>query len=286
MAATDRLPDGLQLRRLSPADVDAAVALNAEAGWNQIDADWQYMLSAGRGMGIEDADGALVATSIVLPYQQRFAWIAMILVTASWQRKGLATMLMTRAIADCRAGGWIAGLDATEAGRQVYLPLGFKDIYPIDRLTAENVTASSDRIEQVRPLTEANIDQVVALDRQAFGADRAELLAHLRARQPDLAFIAQDGSGYILARNGRQATQLGPLIAADETTAQALVAAALARVDGTVFLDLVSRHTSLRAWLDERGFTRQRGYMRMLLDAGEALDDPERVFLLAGPELG
>ena len=34
------------------------------------------------------------------------------------------------------------------------------------------------------------------------------------------------------------------------------------------------------------GFRRQRGYVRMLLNRETALDDPSRVVLLAGPELG
>lgn len=280
------LPDGLRLRPLTEADVDRAVILNTEAGWNQNGADWRFMLGAGRGTGIEDGDGLLVATSMLQPFDA-FAWIAMILVTGKWQRRGLATVLMQHAIADCEANGWIAGLDATEQGRGVYLPLGFRDIYPIDRMAADaGIELADEAGARVMPLTAANLDLLMDMDRAAFGANRRNLLAHLIPRQPELAFQAADGAGFILAREGRVATQLGPLIARDEATAQELLAAALRRVEGPVFLDLVGQHADLREWLEGLGFIRQRGYVRMLRGHGQPLDDPAKVYLLAGPEIG
>lgn len=285
MAISDRLPDGLRLRTLGEADVGLAVLLNAEAGWNQNEADWRFMLGAGRGMGIEDDDGLLIATSMLLPFES-FAWIAMILVTGQWQRRGLATVLMRHAIADCEANGWIAGLDATEQGRGIYLPLGFQDIYAIDRMAADAGFVAGEGGAGIEPLRDADLDALMAMDRVAFGAERRDLLSHLHARQPDLALKAAEGGGFILAREGRVATQLGPLVARDETTAKTLLSAALQRVEGPVFLDLVGRHEALKAWLESQGFARQRGYIRMLRGHDRALDDPTKVFLLAGPEIG
>jgi hypothetical protein len=72
--------DELREHALDPSMVPACLALSAEAGWNQIEADWRLMLRLGRGLGVSAGDGRLVATAIMLPFERRFAWISMVLV--------------------------------------------------------------------------------------------------------------------------------------------------------------------------------------------------------------
>ena len=122
------LPAGLRLRPLDDADIARAAELNAEAGWNQTAVDWRFMLEAGRGTGIEDGTGdgggRLIATSMALPYRG-FAWIAMILVTRKWQRRGLATALMQHAKTLCPAGLHLVTLQGNAAACQFYERHGF-----------------------------------------------------------------------------------------------------------------------------------------------------------------
>ena len=93
-------------------------------------------------------------------------------------------------------------------------------------------------------------------------------------------------TGYALAREGRQATQIGPLVADDSDTAIALAAHSLAGLDGRAVLDCPSRHGPLIEWLKASGFAYQRPYIRMLRGRSEPLDNADLVFALAGPELG
>ena len=284
--------DGVEIRRLRPEDVDGAVALNAEAGWNQVAADWRFMLGFGSGLAVDSPEGRLVASGMVLPCGERFAWIAMILVTEKWRRRGLATAIMAQAIETCRERGWIAGLDATEAGRPVYLPLGFRDIYGLSRWEAgsDRPAAPAGVGERdVVPVAKADLPALADYDAARNGGRREGLLAHLAGRAPHLAFkLASDGRlrGFLLARNGRLATQLGPLVAEDEAAARALLAAGLVAARGPVFLDAGDHHGWLADWLPRLGFGRQRGYVRMLLGRSEPLDDPRRMVLIAGPEFG
>jgi hypothetical protein len=90
----------------------------------------------------------------------------------------------------------------------------------------------------------------------------------------------------VLARPGRLATQIGPLVANDEAAAIALLQAALARIDGPVFLDVPDRWTGIAAELQRRGFTIQRGFRRMVLGRDAGFGDPGRSFVIAGPEFG
>jgi GNAT superfamily N-acetyltransferase len=282
--------DTLAWAGLGAVDLNGAVALNAEAGWNQTAADWRFMLDQGEGMGVRQ-DG-LIATSMLLPQGERFAWIAMILVTARWQRRGLASELMRRCIDRAGELGLIAGLDATEAGRQLYLPLGFADIYPLTRWQVTRWQADGAKAiagAGVRPMTTNDLVRVSAWDKNISGAPRTALLAHLHGRCPERAFILEsDGNvvGFVLARNGRLASQIGPLSADDEAGAIALLQSAIAAGPGPVFLDAADHHGNFQAVLADLGFTKQRGYMRMLRGRERPLDDPNRVFLIAGPELG
>jgi hypothetical protein len=129
---------------------------------------------------------------------------------------------------------------------------------------------------------------LLAFDAPAFGADRGQVLRELARRTPAAARIAEEGgriNGFILGRDGLDACQLGPLVARDAGTAQILIDDVLDAVAGPVQLDLADRHLALLEGLVARGFLLQRPFTRMSRGA-LAPGDPERVVLVAGPELG
>lgn len=296
MAATEPLSAlGLSVRPLTTDDIACGEALSAEAGWNQTADDWKHMLTHGRGWGAVEPTGRLVATAMTLPYGGRFGWVSMVLVTKAWRRRGIATAFLRRGIDSLLASGLVPGLDATEAGRQVYLPLGFQDVYPLARLEAHDALPQPPATELpgtlVRPATAADLDGIATYDAPIFGADRRALLGHLLGRAPDVAWIAErDGRvcGYCLGRDGRDADQIGPLSGDDDAVALGLCARALTarrqRRD-RVYLDVAEHQDALRRYLFDAGFRRQRGFMRMILDRSEPFDRPDQVYAIAGPEL-
>lgn len=289
MAATDAgaPPEGIRVRDLDPGDIDAGLLLSREAGWNQTAEDWSWMIGHGQGWACLDAGDRVVATALTQPQSDRFGWISMVLVTEAWRRRGIASFLMSRSIAALRASGHIPGLDATPAGRAVYGPLGFRDIYGLTRLRAENPTPrEAPAGPRSRPITSFDLPDLAALDRVAFGADRLGLLKDLFARAPERAWVAQAGAGFCLGRNGRGASQIGPLVADDAGTAIALLSAALGARKGPVMIDVPDHHGTIISWLRDSGFQVERPYTRMLLDHDHPLDDPARVFAIVGPELG
>jgi GNAT superfamily N-acetyltransferase len=280
--------EGLRFRPLADADVEAAAALSAEAGWNQTADDWRLMLPGGRTIGVEAPDGRLVATALANVYEDRVAWIAMVLVTKAWQRRGLATELMRRTVAACREVGLVTGLDATPAGREVYRPLGFRDVYRFTRLEATAPRAEAPA-GGVRRMESGDLDRAVAYDRAGSGMARPALIESLRRRRPRHAWLAERGgrlTGIALARDGRRAQQIGPVLADDAETVAALARAALAGIDGAAFIDVLDDKAAFRADLEAAGFAAQRGYIRMLLEREAPLDDTARVYAVAGPEFG
>lgn len=262
--------------------------LSKSARWNQNAADWRLMLDIGRGWGIALGDGTLAASTLVLPYGG-FAWVSMVLVLPSQRRQGFATRLLRIALEDLKQRALTPILDATPAGRAVYVQEGFVDTWGFRRFELRRALAAPERPTGVRALRESDWPRLLELDARAFGASREPLLRALAARLAQAALVC-DGSaglqGFLLGREGREALQLGPLVARDAGTARALLAAALTAVWPPLYLDLVDREPGLGAWLESLGFAFQRPFTRMVRCAPRAPGEAGLVFCPAGPELG
>ena len=282
------------------ADAEGGVRLSEEAGWNQTVEDWRMMLAAAPAIGQLGDDGTLAATALVMPYGDRIGWIAMVLTTASHRRRGLATANLRWAIETCDRKGLIAGLDATPTGREVYRPLGFHDVWPLQRWVrvraalAGRVRAALAGRESstgvvVRLVDDADLDDIAALDADVFGARRDDLLAYLHLNQPHHAWVAVENGepvGFVLARAGRLALHIGPLIAPDADLASALLERSLTDVDAAVSIDVPDHQPAFHRHLRDLGFAPARPFTRMIRGGAPSFERPASSFAIAGPELG
>lgn len=236
------------------------------------------MLELGCGWGLSAADGTLIATTLALPYGS-FAWISMVLVHPAHRRQGHGSRLLRTAIADLRGRGLTPILDATPAGREVYRQEGFRDTWTFKRF---HLSRGLHAGAHAGPITDWS--RLLPLDAEAFGADRSRLLRALAARLP-LAALSQP-NGFVLGREGREAHQIGPLVARDDATAIALLQSALAEVPAPLYVDVVDHAPKLQQWLRAHGFAFQRPFTRMVHGADRAPGNEKLVYLVAGPELG
>jgi GNAT superfamily N-acetyltransferase len=290
-ASSEATPAGTRARALRPHEAALCLPRSVEAGWNQTEADWRFMLATGEGIGLE-ADGSLVATTIVLPFaavapHKPLAWISMVLVTPGWRGRGLATWLVRWAIRRTVALGTTAVLDATPAGREVYRKLGFEDDRRLIRLRAP-AGAKLPEIAPAERLREATIAAIVQRDREVSAFDRGPVLRYLVGAAPDSAFIRPpcDKLGYVFGRPGRTAFYVGPVVASSAEDALALTRAAIAPRQGEpVLIDAFADQDSFCARLKEWGFVEERPYTRMRL-GDEMGGVREFGFAAAGPELG
>ena len=280
--------DDLRLIALTPERIADSVALSTEAGWNQIDLDWRFMLGAGESFGFIDPQGRLVASGLTLEFE-RFAWISMILVTGDWRRRGLATRLMGRCIDSIERRGLVAALDASAEGHQVYRKIGFRETGTSTRLVGDLSLLPASVSEEMETITEADWQEIVAYDSRSSGTNRETLLRHLWRRLPQAGFVARRGGsvcGYVLGRRGRRCGQIGPLLAEDDYIATALLSAAGREAGGPMCLDLFDQHAVVRAWLDARGSVPVTRFIRMVYGGAELFPEPHQVYVIAGPELG
>ncbi len=277
--------EALVQAELSPADVARALTLSAKVGWNQTADDWRLFVVRGRAIGLFDNEAGLVATAAALPYDNGFGWISMVIVDPAWRRRGLARRLMGECIDELRRRRLTPLLDATPAGALVYRDLGFVELCTMERWEGEGGTAAPSKCAPaaIQPAP-ADIEGLIAADAKAFGSPRRFLLEDFSARDGTSAW-GYDG-GYIVMRRGHRAMQVGPLIAASEEAARALLAAAIAQARGRVFLDLLAPWSGLAALLESCGFARQRPFVRMAQNRAALPGDPQRLAVAAGPEFG
>ena len=93
--------------------------------------------------------------------------------------------------------------------------------------------------------------------------------------------------GYVLGRDGREALQIGPLLADAPDVAQRLLHDALQPLAGeVVYVDPLDSQAAALAWLQQQGFVFQRPFTRMVHGTDAAPGDPTTIVLAAGPELG
>ena len=285
--------DALAIGRLGLADVAAGLALSGAADWNQSADDWAFFMTQGEVFGVRDDAGRVVATAAALPYEGGFGWISMVLVDVEHRHRGVASSLLQTCVAALRRAARIPVLDATPAGAEVYRRSGFIAGFEFERWERQEVGAdpvvASRRSAADGPVEarrDADVDDLVALDAAAQRVGRALLLRAFVGRAGTRAWLASARDGFAIARAGRRATHLGPIVAARTADALALVEMALATTAGRVFIDVPARASTLARRLEQHGFVRQRPFVRMALGDAALLSADLRMFALAGPEFG
>lgn len=282
----------LTVDELTRADVPDAMALSTQAGWNQLPADWHRLLAlAPDGCIAGRVDGELVATGTLITYGTVVGWIGMILVDRNHRRQGYGMTVFDRVLELAEEQGVIAGLDATDTGRNVYRQRDFLDVSPIERwggtlsIPDERDGQPDPAVVEVGPNDRSEIETLCALDHRATGTDRSALLRHLIDEDGTTALLVAGDRGYAIVRPGRKHDHVGPLVADDETDAAALVAAARNHIDSSVLVDVLDVEFA-ESVLAPSGLTPQRQLTRMAAGELSPLLGGGGVRLAAGFELG
>jgi len=277
-------------REMTPADIRAGLNLCRLAGWNQLARDWDLFLqihSKGCRVGVDDA-GNVVGTVATIPYENHFAWIGMVLVDPAKRRQGIGTQLLREAL-QVTADHETIKLDATPAGREVYLKLGFIDEYRIIRMRGRAV-ATGNVLPGARPLTENDFPSILKLDREVFGADRQFVFEWLLKDAPQYAFIVEEQGrihGFCLGRRGYDFDQVGPIIANDANSATQLLSSALHQtIDKPIVVDILTHTSTWISIVSSLGFAALRPLIRMYRGSNNYPGIPAKQFAILGPEFG
>lgn len=276
---------------MAPPDVAGSLQLSRASGWNQTEADWRFLLEENpRRFVVAVRDSAVVGTGGAACYGSRLAWVCMVLVDAAERGRGIGAGIVT-AVLDRVADMQTVGLDATASGRPVYERLDFVAASALARVGggAKDASSAGGQVD-TRPVEPRDLETIVALDPEAFGADRSRALRWAHARAPALAWCVIDQRaivGYCFGREGDRAVHVGPLVAQDVAAARALVARAAAAAHARdIVLDVPTAAPGWMAALQEIGLREQRPFVRMYRAGARPPGWPDLVYAAFGPELG
>lgn len=247
----------LPIRRLTPRDLTACADLSENRGWPREEHKWGFLLTAGKGHGIDDPDGGLVAACVVTEYGPRdrpdLAAIGMVLVAERHARQGVGRRLMRHVVST--TGTTPLTLHATPYGRPLYEELGFKVTGRAEMLQGHFTPGGPEARVVTRSATAEDLGSILRLDEEVFGADRTHIITRLPAFADQLRVAEENGRivGYTAAWPNMDTQVVGPLIAHDTETAKALLASVAAHTERPLRTDIDVRHEELVAWAQERG---------------------------------
>jgi GNAT superfamily N-acetyltransferase len=283
----------LDIRPLTSADIPAALRLSTQAGWNQIEADWQRLIDLWPSSCLAGwHEGRLVATGTLATYGTDLGWIGMILVDESCRGRGFGGTIFDEVMAKGEEFGVrCLGLDATDMGRPVYLKRGFVDLVGINRWS-RSAGPSGEKCPLYNAAT-CSPEQIAAFarfDAGISGLQRHGLLSHIAREDGARCLVIESVRQPIafgLARRGRLCDALGPIVADGvEADAAMLLALIYSFSHRDLIIDAVAGRSFDRT-LKQVGFTIQRRLTRMIRGPHEAISflDP-RITAAAGFELG
>jgi GNAT superfamily N-acetyltransferase len=267
-----------KMRRLRSEDLPAATQLSALAGWNQTAEDWRTLLELSpEGCLAIEADGHLAATTTLLCYRRRLAWIGMVLTEAKYQRRGFARRLLAHSLETADMMGIeTVKLDATEQGQPIYAQFGFHGEQEIERWSRPGESGA--KLTAGHPIAD---EPWRDSDSLVFDADRSQLLERLAQLNPPKS-ISQS---YLFSRPGRVSAYLGPCVSENPETARRLIEECVQSTKCSWAWDLFPRNQDAVAMARDLGFSPQRYLLRMA--RGKELREKENaIYAIAGFELG
>lgn len=271
---------------LQERHLPAALRLSQALKWPYRLEDWRDALRLGHGFGAE-VEGELRATALWWPWGEQFATCGMIIVDAALQGRGIGRALVCDLLE--AAGTRTMLLKSTVAGQRLYEQLGFVAFGRVHQHQATLATSPPevDGTDAVTDLPGGATSALLALDRAASGMDRSRLLeALLAAGQFVVSGPPGRPDGYACVRRWGRGRVLGPVIAADERAARALITAALRRQVGEFVRIDVTEESGLSPWLESLGLPCVDRVTSMARGARPVVSPQATLFALASQSLG
>jgi GNAT superfamily N-acetyltransferase len=275
------------IRTMRPDEISIAIDWAAAEGWNPGLADAACFATVDRGgFLIGELDGAPAATISCINYDARFAFLGFYIVRPDLRGKGYGLRIWNAAIA--HAGARVIGLDGVVAQQEKYRKSGFQLAYANIRYGG-TVAAPDVRRADVTALSDVPLADVEADDATVFPAPRSSFLrAWIGASGHTGCAIVRHGrlAGWGVIRRCRKGFKIGPLVADDRATAEAVLSALLTKTaGGEVFLDVPGINRAAIALAEDWGLAPVFETARMYTGAIPPLR-LQRVFGVTTFELG
>ncbi|WP_167618265.1 GNAT family N-acetyltransferase [Maribellus sediminis] len=282
----------VSLRRLSPEDIDEALKLSDAEKWNQTEEDWSFLINSSDNICLAAVEGGkVVGTATAIIYNNKVAWVGMVLVDKNFRGRGISKDLLSalfEKLEHCNS----VKLDATPEGRPVYEKFGFREEYKILRMIhpTGQLTDFPTKVMNPAPISDDDLQNIVAYDQIVFGANRKKLIEFLYRENHGNSWMmkaAEQIEGFVLGREGALFYQVGPVSATSNEIGKALIQKSLMELKSKpVVIDVLEDKTELISWLNDLGFIVQRPFYRMFQNENPYTGIVGNQYLICGPEFG
>ncbi|WP_035099321.1 GNAT family N-acetyltransferase [Anoxybacteroides tepidamans] len=249
-----------QIHRLHEREIPQLVALSASVGWDYDEQEIETVMSAGIVYGHKNAQGDIISSAAVIPYDVKLASIGMVIVNENYRGNGLAKELMQTCI-DSVCDKTTIMLIATKEGKPLYEKLGFQTVSSVHKFLSDKYMPfyreHGNEEYEVIPLTMSYFTQIQQLDQLAIGADRS-LFLRKRIQQAKQGVVVKnhkgDIVGYGLSIKGPVNLIVGPIIAANDEIAICIVDELAKGYEGKLRIDVPNGQASFIHYLERTGF--------------------------------
>lgn len=247
----------MTIRQMSSDDLDFAFFLTRSEGWlTETRASFEtFLFYDPSGAFVAEEGGERIGMCVGVAYQE-FGFLGELIVLPEFRGKGYGSALFNHTLGFFKKRGVATVvLHGDVPAVPIYEQAGFRKICrSVNFLGSAQTLPYSDSI---RPMTQADLEEVHSLDRTIFGADRSVFLQRFFQLAPQHCFVeaAEDGAlvGFITGRIGNGVVAAGPWIVHRKSKAPGdlLKAIVSSVVPGTVRIDLLESQSRGLALLAE-----------------------------------
>lgn len=281
----------MHIRAMQYDDIDFAVRCTAAEGWtSEGRQDFEAFLNFPRsGCFVMEDAGTPVGMIIANTYGQD-GFIGELIVLPAYRGQQIGRRLMDHAVRYLRSVGTEnIFLDGVIKAISLYERVGFRKVCRSLRFTG----APQGRDEpEVRLMTSDDLPAVYALDRAAFGADRAFVLARRFETYPQVCYVLEEQgkiTGFVMAKPGPEVVAVGPwcILPAAEHPEKLLLAVAQHRQTAYLRLGILESNQRACHLANALGFRESEApSWRMVLGLSDRLGRSERSLAVGSPAMG
>lgn len=243
-------------RALTAHDIERCHAMTQRLKWPHRREDWQQAIMLGEGVVIEE-QGELLGSAMLWRWGERAATIGLVMVDGQQQGRGLGKQLMLTLLE--KVPDYNVRLHATEMGKGLYEKLGFVVTGQILQYQTRSLdatpTVSLPAGLQLRRAQAQDAPALTALDQQAHGMLRPQLIAHLIHQHQTVLLEDAQGEihGFASLRRFGHGWAIGPVITTAFAVAQALIASLMQGLRGEFVRIDTDAALPLAGWLATLG---------------------------------
>lgn len=279
------LPDGYTVRPMRREELDYAIDLAADEGWNPGVHDATAFWAADpHGFLVGELDGEFVGCISAVAYGDSFGFVGLYIVRPEFRGRGMGYALWQAGMERLKARN--VGLDGVVEQQGNYRKSGFALAFRSIRYRGE---VSGKRHESAISLADVDMRLLADYDRNCFPEERVNFL-DFWLTAPGTTTLAWMENGWLAGfgaiRQCREGYKIGPLFADSRSAAEGLFDSLCASVgSGPVFFDVAEVHEGAVSLAESRGMEKVFETARMYT-GGVPDVDASRVWGVTSFELG